>query len=219
MVRRWLPVLLALVLPPLMAACGSWGVNTAQRPGVGPDEPTRQAAERQQLAERRARAEQQRRQERCQRERPALETRMAALRRAESRLAEVKEERYRPLSPPPPWDEAAESRFRQEDRDADWQRHQGEQETWQQREETRRARWWADHQARLLDAQEALNAEVRALRDQRADLFTAPGSIEFNPKVEEEIRLCRNLAAPTPAARAPAAKVSAARTMEKTAPP
>jgi hypothetical protein len=71
----------------------------------------------------------------------------------------------------------------------------------------------------LLDAQEALNAEVRALRDQRADLFTAPGSIEFNPKVEEEIRLCRNLAAPTPAARAPAAKVSAARTMEKTAPP
>jgi hypothetical protein len=77
---------------------------------------------------------------------------------------------------------------------------------------------------RLLDAQEALNAEVRALRDLRADLFTAPGSIEFNPKVEEEIRLCRNLAvraiaAPTPAARTPAAKVSAAPTMGKTAPP
>jgi hypothetical protein len=219
MVRRWLPVLLALVLPPFMAACGSGGLNTAQRPGVGADEPTRQAAERQQLAERRARAEQQRREERCQRERPALETRMAALRRAERRLADLKEERYRPLSPPPPWDEAAESRFRQEDRDADWQRHQGEQESWQLREDNHRARWWADHQARLMDAQEALNAEARSLRNQRADLFIAPGSIEFNPKVEEEIRRCRSLTARTLTVGTPTAGTPAAQTMGKTAPP
>jgi hypothetical protein len=196
MAPRWLPLLLALALPPLLSACGP-RVPPSVDPvtGKGRVDPDRMAAERQRLAETRAGVERQRAEERCLRERPALETRMAALRRAEGRLARVKAETYVSLPPPPPWDEAAESRFRQEDRDADWLRHQQAQESWRREDEGRRVRWWADHQARLGEAQAELNAEARALRERRADLFTGVDSIEFNPVVEAQIRQCRNLAA------------------------
>ncbi len=186
---------MALVLPSLLAACAPRRAATPPDPNITREESIRQATERRQLADARGRAERQRLQERCLRERPALEARMAALRRAESRLARVKEESYAPLPPPPPWDEAAEARFRQEDRDADWLRHQREQEAWRQREEDRRALWWSDQQARLREAQSELNAVARALREQRADLFTGPGSIEFNPVVVAQIRGCREVVA------------------------
>jgi len=184
----------ALVLPSLLAGCAPRRAATPPGPDSTRAE-SRRATEGRQQADARARAERQRLQERCQRERPALEAQMAALRRAESRLAAVKAESYAPLAPPPPWDEGAEARFRQEDRDADWLRHQREQEAWRQRDEERRARWWSDHQARLQEAQSALNSAARALREQRADLFTGPGSIEFNPVVEDRIRRCREVAA------------------------
>jgi hypothetical protein len=118
---------------------------------------------------------------------------MASLRRAENLLARVKGEAYVPSPAPTPWDEAAESRFRLEDQEADWQRHLGERETWRQGEQSRRARWQADHNDRLREAQARLDQEARALRSRQANLFTGPESIEFNPAVEARIRQCRSL--------------------------
>ncbi|MEB3156117.1 MAG: hypothetical protein VKO26_01615 [Cyanobacteriota bacterium] len=212
MVRRWLALVVAVALPSLLAACAPRGAGNAPGPSVQREASTRRAAELRRLAEARARAERQRLRERCLRERPGLETGMAALRRAESRLARVKEEGYAPLPPPPPWDEAAEARFRQEDRDADWLRHQREREAWREGEGIRRARWWSDHQARLGEAQAELNAAARSLRERRPDLFTGPGSIEFNPAVAEQIRTCADVAA-QPAGQ------PAVQAVGKTAPP
>ncbi|MEB3316604.1 MAG: hypothetical protein VKO39_00460 [Cyanobacteriota bacterium] len=183
-VRRWLPLLLALALTPLVGACRS------PRPDAEAGGDASPTAAKQRLAEDRARMERQRQVERCLRERPELEARMAALRRAEHRLAQARADSYIPSPPPAPWDEELEARFRLEDREADRQRHLQERESWRQREENRRARWRAQQRERLRIAQWRLNQEAEGLRSRRADLFTGPGSIEFNPMVEAEIRHC-----------------------------
>ncbi|MFN9546413.1 MAG: hypothetical protein ACK6AD_04995 [Cyanobacteriota bacterium] len=187
--RRWLPVVFSLALTSLVGACGTPGAGPGPRESRA-SSPSDRDAGRQRLAEARARSARRQLDERCERERPELTSRMAALRRAESRLARLKEETYVPSPPPAPWDEAFESRFRLEDREADLLRHQRQQEAWRQREESRRASWWADHQARLRQAQARLNREAQALRSRRADLFTGPASIEFKPTVVEQIRQC-----------------------------
>ena len=128
--------------------------------------------------------------ERCLRERPALETKMAELRRAEAQLARVKEETYGPRSSPPRWNEDQESRFRPEDRDADWQEYLQAREEWTRKEGAQRALWQADHARRLDDAQARLDQLARSLRERQADLFTAPGSIEFNPVAIQRLRDC-----------------------------
>jgi hypothetical protein len=43
----------------------------------------------------------------------------------------------------------------------------------------------------LAAAQTELNRQAQILRDRRADLFTAPHSIEFNPAVEDQLLRCR----------------------------
>lgn len=116
---------------------------------------------------------------------------MVALRQAERQLARVKQDTYVPLPHPERWDEAKESRYRLEDREADWQRHLQIHAEWQRREERRRNRWQADHNARLEIAQGRLDRLARQLHGQRPDLFTGPGSIEFNPEVADRIRSCR----------------------------
>ena len=191
MTRRWLRVVLSLALTSLVGACGLPRGHRGHRPDTGAGGGAGRTAERQ--VEARLRSQRQREEERCLRERPELEAQMASLRRAETLLARVKGEAYIPLPAPAPWDEAAESRFRLEDREADWQRHLGERETWRQGEQSRRARWQADHEDRLREAQARLDQEARALRSRRANLFTGPGSIEFNPAVEAQIRQCRSL--------------------------
>jgi hypothetical protein len=115
---------------------------------------------------------------------------MAELRRAEAQLARVKEETYGPRPSPPRWNEDQESRFRPEDRDADWQNYLKAREDWTRRESAQRARWQADHVRRLDDAQARLDQLARSLREQQADLFTAPGSIEFNPVAIQRLRDC-----------------------------
>ena len=189
MARRWLSVVLSLALIPLVGAC----VPKRAEPGPHARIPAARATDPQRLAEAKSRAERQRLEERCLRERPELGNRMAALRRAESRLARVKAETFLPSPPPKPWDEGAESRFRLEDREVDWQRHLQDEEAWQRREESRRSRWLAEHQERLREAQDGLDRQARELRSLRADLFTGPTSIEFNPEVAEAIRTCRRV--------------------------
>ena len=115
---------------------------------------------------------------------------MASLRRSELALAQVKGETYTPLPPPAPWDEAIESRYRLEDREADLQRHLHDQQEWHRREQGRQARWIAEHRERVRQAQWALDRQTQELRAQRPDLFTGPGSIEFNPEVARQIRQC-----------------------------
>jgi hypothetical protein len=192
MARCWRSFALILALIPLAAACGTPLAPFGPRQAPAPSRLAEAERQRQALA--RARLEQQWLEDRCRRERPALEAAMAALRQAEGRLARVKGETYVPSTPPPPWDEAAESRFRLEDREADWQRHRQEQERWERREASQRARWLADHQARLREAQGQLDRQAQSLRARRADLFTGPTSIEFNPAVAAAIRHCRGLA-------------------------
>jgi hypothetical protein len=128
--------------------------------------------------------------ERCLRERTVLEAKMAELRRSEAQLARVKKETYGPRSSPPRWNEDQESRFRPEDRDADWQEYLQAREEWTRKEGTLRALWQADHARQLDDAQARLDQLTRSLREQQADLFTAPGSIEFNPDVVRRLRDC-----------------------------
>lgn len=190
MVRRWLPLVFSLALSSVLGACGPWRDAAGSRREAGRGDTTERRAERQ-----RQTAARERRQwaERCRRERPELVARMADLRRAEAHLARVKGAVYEPSAPPPPWDEAAEARFRLEDREADWQRHLREQDRWRQREALRRAGWEAERRERLAAAQERLNGEARALRLRRADLFTGPESIVFNPVVEEAIRGCQRV--------------------------
>ena len=128
--------------------------------------------------------------DRCLKELPALESQMAELRRSEARLARVKEEAYAPQSSPPRWNEDEESRFRLEDRESDWQRYLQARDDWTRRESGHRARWQADHARRWQEAQARLDQVVRSLRDQQPDLFTAPGSIEFNPLAVSRLRDC-----------------------------
>jgi hypothetical protein len=128
--------------------------------------------------------------ERCLRDSAALEDQMAELRRSEARLARVKEEVYASQSSPPRWNEDAESRFRQEDRDADWQAYLQAREDWTRREGSQRARWQSDHTRRWQEAQANLDELARDLRRQHPDLFTAPGSIEFDPVVVRRLRQC-----------------------------
>jgi hypothetical protein len=190
-----LGAVLSLALIPLLAACGGPPAGQEGRSGPAVTASRTAEAERRRQQEAQARLERQRRdQERCLRERPDWEAGMAALRRAESRLARVKVETYVPSLPPPPWNEAAEARYRREDREADWQRHQQAQEDWRLGEQSRRARWDAEHRWRLDDAQTQLNQEARALRERRASLFTGPTSIEFNPATVDQLLLCRTSA-------------------------
>lgn len=115
---------------------------------------------------------------------------MAELRQAEGELANEKQAMYEPLPPPPPWDEAMESRFRQEDRDLDWARHLEAQETWRRKERIRLSQWEDAHQERLGAAQLRLDQLARDLRLRRPTLFTGPGSIEFDPVAVDAIRRC-----------------------------
>ncbi|MEB3334755.1 MAG: hypothetical protein VKP70_07195 [Cyanobacteriota bacterium] len=202
MARRWLPVVLSIALGLQLGACGN-GNAPDPRAGKG----SREAVEGKRRAEAQvqARAKRRRRHERCLRERPALEAAMAELRRAESALAQVKSETRVPLPPPPPWNDAVESRFRLEDRELDRQRHEEARANWRQREESDRLRWRAAHQERLGEAQGHLNRQARVLRDRRPDLFTGPGSIEFNPAVEDQIRQCDRATAGTMGKTAPTA--------------
>lgn len=191
MKRRWSRWLLLVVWLPWLGSCGHKprlaAPNQAEQ---GVQAPVTPRAEQQRLANVQRQLAQQRAQELCLQERPSLVAQMAALRRAELQLARVKEETYVPLPAPDAWDEARESRFRQEDREADWQRHLQAQEAWQRRERNHRANWTANHRDRLLIAQERLDREAQALRSRRPELFTAPGSIEFNPEVAQRLRNC-----------------------------
>lgn len=193
MERRCLRSLLVALLL-LLAACGnqerSPGLNRGQQ---DPNAPASPQKKQQSQAKARAEAEKQRAQaqERCLQERPGVEAQMAALRRAELQLALVKEDIYVPLPPPEPWNESRESRFRREDRDADWQRYLQAQEAWQRREQSHRARWRAQHQERLERAQERLDGQARSMRSRHPDLFTGPQSIEFNPQVVHRLLHCQ----------------------------
>lgn len=221
MARRWLPLALSLVLIPLTVACGTLPFSVGPRQGEPADPPSEKEATRQRQAEAKARREQLRMEAVCFRERPAFQAQMAALRGAERRLARVKEEPYVPLPAPEPWDEATESRFRLEDREVDWQQHLRNQEAWRRREQDHRARWLADHQARLRQAQWQLDQRAQILRTRRADLFTGPGSIEFNPRVVVEILQCRRPSrrpmgetAPTPSPSQPSKSVTVSSHLE-----
>ena len=189
MAPSWLrSLLLLLFLVPLTACGGKLRPFSSEE---APQQPIQ--SPEQNLNERRARSQalrQRMEQERCLRDRPGLEAQMVALRQAELELALVKQDSYRPLPPPEPWDESKESRYRLEDREADWQRYLQRQEDWQRREQSRRASWRSNHQARLQRAQETLNRHVQELRVRRPDLFTGPGSIEFNPEVAQRLRHC-----------------------------
>jgi hypothetical protein len=164
------------LLSPPQGAQGSRSgvVGPKERPASGPSQLQQQKIAR----------------DRCFRELPALEVQMAELRRSEARLAKVKEEAYVPQSSPPRWNEDEESRFRIEDREADWQRYLQAREDWTRGESGHRARWQADHANRWQEAQARLDQVARSLRDQQPDLFTAPGSIEFNPVAVRRLRDC-----------------------------
>lgn len=178
-VRVWLS---ALAFPAtLLTACAPH-TETVQRQQGSPV--AREAAERQEPHQ------PQEARELCLRERPDLEARMVALRQAEGELARVKEETDRALPPPEPWDEALEARYRPEDREVDWQRHLQAMDAWRQKEGKRRAAWLEDHRQRLGLAQDRLDRLARELRIHRPDLFTGPGSIEFDPAVVGAIRQC-----------------------------
>lgn len=187
MERRSLRSLLSLAVLVLLVSCGSLQpVPPQEGPGASRN---RQLAQQRQ-AEAKAQVAQRMEQERCLRERSSLESQMADLRRAEVQLARVKQDRYVPLPAPEPWDEATEARYRLEDREADWQRHRQAQEAWQRREQSHRASWKANYQARLQLAQERLDRQARQLRTRRPELFTGPGSIEFNPEVAHRLLHC-----------------------------
>jgi hypothetical protein len=182
--------MLLLLLVPLTACGGKlrlFSPEEAQQPIQTPEKD---------LNERRAQSQAERQrmdQERCLRDRPGLEAQMVAVRVAELELARVKQESYGPLPPPELWDESKESRYRLEDREADWQLYLQRQEDWQRREQSRRAGWMANHQARLQRAQDTLNRHAQDLRARRPDLFTGPESIEFNPEVARRLRHCELL--------------------------
>jgi hypothetical protein len=191
MKRRWSRWLLLCMWLPWLGACGHKPPLFAPNQGQqGVQAPVNPQAEQQRLANVQRQLAQQRSKQRCLKERPSLVAQMASLRKAELQLARVKEKTYVPLPAPDPWDETRESRFRQEDREADWQRHLQAQEAWQRREQNRRASWTANHQDRLLIAQERLDREAQALRSRRPELFTGPGSIEFNPEIAQRLRNC-----------------------------
>lgn len=177
-----------LLLAPLLliSACGS--------PRSSPPKDMQRLGEKGQVMQELRQAQLQRERnalESCLRERPELEAQMVSLRRAEAELARVKQEGYVPLPPPEPWNEARESRYRLEDREADWQRYLQAQEDWKRREEQHRSSWHVGHQSRLQEAQATLDRVARELRSRRPNLFTGPGSIEFNADVVSQIRSCR----------------------------
>ncbi|MFN5698151.1 MAG: hypothetical protein ACK486_14135, partial [Cyanobacteriota bacterium] len=129
--------------------------------------------------------------ERCPADSSSLAIRMGELRQAEAALAAVKSEQYRPVPAPPPLEEAQEARYRPEDQELDREHHAQAMAAWEAAEAARSRRWAQDHDQRLADAQGRLDQIAAELQQRRGDLFTGPGSIEFNPQVAEAIRLCQ----------------------------
>ena len=128
---------------------------------------------------------------RCKASREEVSNLMTTLRLSERDLAAAKAERYAPTqAPPPPLDEAELARFRPEDRELDRQRHAEAMSAWEASDVPRRREWMAGHQARLSRHQSQLDRAARRLRELEPSLFTAPGSIEYDPDVAETIQSC-----------------------------
>jgi len=144
--------------------------------------------------QRQERADQARRSQReaarCRQRAEALALELRQLRQAEARLAAVRGEAFAASPPPPPFDEAAEARFRFEDQEIDRQRHRERLAAWQVREDDRRRQWQVAHASRLDAAQTTLNQRALALRQQQADLFSGPTSIELNNPVWRRLQTC-----------------------------
>ena len=181
------PLILCLLLLACTSGCGTAGTGKLKRSGA-PGMPVATAAA---SSPARPAAGTIQSLERCPADSPRLAFRMGELRQAEAALAAVKGEQYRPVPPPAPLEEAQESRYRPEDQDLDREHHAQAMAAWETAEAERRRLWAEDHDQRLAAAQGRLDQIAADLQRRRGDLFTGPGSIEFNPQVAEAIRLCQ----------------------------
>lgn len=148
-------------------------------------------AEERAEAQRRRSLEQQQRQTSCRARSERVRSLTAELRRAEVRLADLRADAYGPSAPPPPLDEARQSRLTREDQELDLERDEQRRAAWREAEDRRRARWSAAHRQQLMEAQYRLNSLVAELRTIEPRYFTAPGSIEVDPAVARELSDCR----------------------------
>ena len=109
------------------------------------------------------------------------------LRRAEAALAERNAIAAAvPGSPRPVWDEEKEQRYSLEDQQLDRQRYEQELAAWQQRQEA----WREQQRQALSEAQGRLDRQTRLMHGRYPTLFTAPNSIELDPRELERLSRC-----------------------------
>ncbi len=127
--------------------------------------------------------------EACRRRQGKITTLMESLRSAEQELAAARNSPFRPsVAPPQPLDDGRESRYRPEDQRLDRERYEEALGAWEQQVAGERARWRQQREARITAAQDRLDRDAQALRNQQPDLFTGPASIEFDPAAVSRVR-------------------------------
>jgi hypothetical protein len=124
----------------------------------------------------------------CRARRQRIMALMASLWTAEQELAATKNAPFRPsLAPPAPIDERTEARYRLEDQQLDHQRREAALAAWEERVAAERVRWRDERARRIATAQERLDRGLLALKSLQPNLFTGPGSIEFDPVVARQV--------------------------------
>ncbi|MDM7953179.1 MAG: hypothetical protein QUV07_08200 [Cyanobium sp. CZS 25K] len=127
--------------------------------------------------------------EACRSRQRRITSLMASLRDAEQELAAARNSPFRPSVPPPtPIDAGRESRYRQEDQQLDRERYEAALGAWEEQVASQRARWRQGRAQRVEVAQARLDRDYQALRALEPDLFTGPGSIEFDPMALQRVK-------------------------------
>lgn len=126
--------------------------------------------------------------EACRSRQERITALMASLREAEQELAAARNTPFQPsVAPPEPLDDRRESRYRLEDQQLDRERYEAALDAWEQRVADQRVRWQEDRVQRIKRAQERLDRSFVALKTLQPDLFSGPGSIEFDPAVARRV--------------------------------
>jgi hypothetical protein len=126
---------------------------------------------------------------------------IASLHRSEQALATARSTPFRPsVAPPAPLDATRESRYRLEDQQLDRERYETALEAWEQQVAGEKWRWRQERAERMAAAQKRLDRDHQALLALQPDLFTAPGSIEFDPAAVARVNAACGASLKTPKA-------------------
>ena len=177
-VRRRRPLAITVLLMLLVSGCS----------GRDPRELERQRAEK---------AQQQLAHQRCERDHRLLPPLLAALSRAEERVAAIAAEGYVPSPGPKPLDPSEQERLAVYDQEVEQEQYNQALAAWQEREQQRQSLWRRDRRGRLADARDRRRQRQMCIRDS-ADCVPRYGHTGCAARLYAQL-LCTAVGSSTPA--------------------